>query len=85
MKTCHSPDEDNIICDDSLPQADQPVGSRTHLDTAYIPALGKHIRTLRHPLGRQRPYCCVAQIMTQENWTKFHLKTKQTTEKKIFK
>lgn len=37
MKTCHSPEGDKVTCDDSLPQADESVGFRTHLDTAYIP------------------------------------------------
>lgn len=40
MKTSHSPEGDKVICKDSLPQADQPVGLRTHLDTASSLLLG---------------------------------------------
>lgn len=40
MKTCHSPEGDKVICNDSPPQADQPVGFRTHLDTASSLLLG---------------------------------------------
>lgn len=35
------PEETEVVFNDSLPQTDEYARFRTHLDTAYIPALGQ--------------------------------------------
>lgn len=81
MMICHSPKGDKVVWWFTA-SSYQSGGLRTHLDTAYIPAFGEHIRTLGLQEGGKGPTSVAVQIMTTENWAEISLKTKRDEQEK---